>query len=74
MARSHAIYVCQDEYDHVLAAFTVKHEMRTWATRNRRDLTNAGKRLRVLRYRDGAPQPGRSLYEVLTPKEVFGDE
>lgn len=72
MARAHNVYVAQDEYDKVLATFTVKHEMQTWARRRRDDLTHVCQPFRVLRFHDGDPQHRLGGHTILTHEEIFG--
>jgi hypothetical protein len=72
MARSKYIYVVQDEYDKVRAAFTVKHEMIDWCLRYRGDLTNVGTRLKATRYPDGPWGFDEEPY-IYMEQEIFGD-
>lgn len=54
MARSQYVYIvlCGHRRDHVLAPFTVKHEMRAFLKQQTRD------DLTVKRFRDGSDQTG----------------
>lgn len=57
MARSTYVYVvlCGHRRDHVLAPFTVKHELRTWLQRQTRtDLS-------VRRFKDGRDETGTCM-------------
>jgi hypothetical protein len=48
MARSSYIYVVQDSFKGIMAAFTVKHEMESYLRKEGSDIT-------VTRLRDGKP-------------------
>lgn len=51
MARSSYIYVVIDNFEGIIAGFTVKHEMKTWVERNPGDYT-------FMRLPDGGVGPG----------------
>ncbi len=65
MARSSVIYVVIDEYGKPRAAFTVKHEMETWAERN------GGDRWTYVRMSDGDRRKDMGgHYELHAGREV----